>query len=182
MDQQQQQQQLASKRRHNKQSTQNALKPQNMRIYGLEKPLPPCSCGARRLFHFQLLPSLLHVLQVDKYVRDSTVGDRNWSETYESGGMDWGNIAVYTCSARCDSEEAYCVIQDSVDGRPSRQQQMKNHAEDVVIQEDAIFNADDDDENDEDDDEDEDEEGMGGCEMQDDEDDDSVFGRYHSFF
>jgi hypothetical protein len=162
-----QQQQIESKRRNN---TTSSTKVQKSQIYGLEKPLPPCTCGAKRMFEFQLLPSLLHVLQVDKFIIDTCeTAVRNWSDSYENGGMDWGNIAFYTCSARCARDHGYCVVQDSVDGSPSMQQHSLKHAEDVVIQEDAKFNDDDDDEDDDEDEEDD-------CEMlQDDNDDGSVW-------
>lgn len=112
------------------------------------------------------------MLQVDKYISDHVEADRNWSDSYANGGMDWGNIAVYTCSARCARDQGYCIVQDSVDGRPSIQQQMMNHTEDAVIQEDTSFNGDDEEE----DEQEEDDDDIDDCEMlQDDNDDDSVW-------
>ncbi len=33
-----------------------------------------------------------------------------------TGGMDWGNISVYTCPhAKCSSNDAFCIVQDSID-------------------------------------------------------------------
>jgi hypothetical protein len=35
-----------------------------------------------------------------------------------NGGMDWGNIGVYTCPnpiSQCRSNDAFCVVQDSID-------------------------------------------------------------------
>lgn len=73
---------------------------QSKQLYGIERPIPKCgSCGEERVFEFQVVPSLLHTLGVD----------RNGSD-----GMNWGNIAVYSCA--CD---AFCVIQDAVDERPT---------------------------------------------------------------
>jgi Programmed cell death protein 2, C-terminal putative domain len=102
----------------------------------------------------QLLPSLLHVLEVDKHVKSDSVSSRTNPEqstlatAYESGGMDWGNIAVYTCAnASCVGEATeFCVVQDSVDESPTVPNRAM-HQEDAIIQEDSKF--DDDDEEDE---------------------------------
>ena len=35
-----------------------------------------------------------------------------------TGGMDWGNISVYTCPnprTKCSSNDAFCIVQDSID-------------------------------------------------------------------
>jgi Programmed cell death protein 2, C-terminal putative domain len=115
-------------------------------MYGLEKPIPPCSsCGASRVFELQLLPSLLHVLEVDKHASTSNSSDSPLLRSaYDNGGMDWGNIAIYSCpNAACKSTEEYCVVQDSVDERPTDQQRVMGQG-DVVIQEDAKFDDDDD--------------------------------------
>lgn len=91
--------------------------------------VPPCPCGAKREFEFQLMPSILHVLNVDKY---ATIGNRidlptsrNEKDeilgTFSSGGMNWGTIAVYSCSVSCgEFREEYVVVQESVDGDPKR--------------------------------------------------------------
>jgi pre-rRNA-processing protein TSR4 len=50
-----------------------------------------CPCGATRQFEFQILPQLLNHLGLD------SVGD----------SIDWGTLAVYTCSASCDVGPAY---------------------------------------------------------------------------
>jgi hypothetical protein len=83
------------------------------------------------------LPSILHVLDVDRYAppppptaaaeaaadADKTACT-NYYATAESGGMDFGNIAIYTCSAGCCSgQDEYVVVQDSVD-RLQQQQQL----------------------------------------------------------
>lgn len=119
--------------------------------------MPPCSaCGAPRVFEFQLVPPLLHVLQVDKYTKTdnnkSNTGDL--ASAYQQGGMDWGNIAVYTCSnpACCPETavEEFCVVQDSVDERPTGpKREMPQGA--AIIQEDTKFEDEDDEEDDDED-------------------------------
>ncbi|CAI9742920.1 cell death 2 [Octopus vulgaris] len=52
-----------------------------------EHSIPPCSsCGAQRIFEFQVMPQLLTHLGVD-LLDDS---------------LDWGTLAVYTCADSCD--------------------------------------------------------------------------------
>jgi pre-rRNA-processing protein TSR4 len=74
----------------------------------------PCSCGAKRIFECQLLPSLLHVLQVDKHSGASESGIGNLMST----GMNWGSVAVFTCPDSCDQNKEVLVIQKSVDEQP----------------------------------------------------------------
>ncbi|GFW32474.1 programmed cell death protein 2 [Trichonephila clavipes] len=50
-----------------------------------EKDIPNCSCGAKRIFEFQVMPQLLNYLSIDS-------GDI----------VDWGTLAVYTCSKSCE--------------------------------------------------------------------------------
>ncbi|KAF8771858.1 programmed cell death protein 2-like [Argiope bruennichi] len=50
------------------------------------KDIPNCICGAKRTFEFQVMPQLLNYLSLDS-VQDS---------------VDWGTLAVYTCSKSCD--------------------------------------------------------------------------------
>jgi Programmed cell death protein 2, C-terminal putative domain len=87
--------------------------PDALVLYGYEQPISPCAtCNSPLQFELQLLPSLLHALRVDDHV--VTTNDDNTSLPQ---GMDWGNIAVYTCSnSSCVSEHAYCIVQDSIDG------------------------------------------------------------------
>ncbi len=48
--------------------------------------VPPCElCGQERVFEFQINPQLLQHLALDSSVDD---------------GVDWGVLAVYTCTAR----------------------------------------------------------------------------------
>ncbi|NWY01077.1 PDCD2 protein, partial [Nothoprocta ornata] len=56
-----------------------------------EKDIPNCSCGAKRIFEFQIMPQLLNHLQVDR------LGE----------SMDWGTLAVYTCAESCSQAGGY---------------------------------------------------------------------------
>ena len=130
--------------------------------------IPPCSgCGATRIFEFQLVPQLLHVLAVDRVAATrtptsatttTTNNNNNWEAAYGAGGgMNWGNLAVYSCpNAGCvASNQEYVVVQESLDESPMMQPQPRG---DVFIRDDAKFDDDDDDEIDDDDDMDEEEE------------------------
>lgn len=114
-------------------------------------PIPPCACGAQRVFEAQLLPSILHVLDVDKYAEkgdgSTTTG---LAAAYETGGMNWGNVAIYSCPAACSNEDEYVVVQDSMDERPGPElRRGYEDAEAVVVPEDSKFDDDDDDAEDE---------------------------------
>ncbi|XP_077997124.1 programmed cell death protein 2-like isoform X2 [Glandiceps talaboti] len=50
-----------------------------------------CKCGAPRIFEFQILPQLLNHLKVDSL----------------AASIDWGTLAIYTCSASCDLDPVY---------------------------------------------------------------------------
>lgn len=54
--------------------------------------VPPCLCGAQRTFEFQVMPQLLNSLQVDS----------------TGNSIDWGTLAVYTCSDSCERGDQYC--------------------------------------------------------------------------
>lgn len=56
-----------------------------------ENDIPNCECGAKRAFEFQIMPQLLNHLKVDS-LQES---------------IDWGVLAVYTCSANCNAETSY---------------------------------------------------------------------------
>ncbi|NXC45437.1 PDCD2 protein, partial [Penelope pileata] len=56
-----------------------------------EKDIPNCSCGAKRVFEFQIMPQLLNHLKVD------SLGE----------SIDWGTLVVYTCAENCDAEKEY---------------------------------------------------------------------------
>ncbi|XP_069463029.1 programmed cell death protein 2 [Ambystoma mexicanum] len=56
-----------------------------------ETDIPNCSCGAKRIFEFQVMPQLLNHLNVDS-LEDS---------------IDWGTLAVFTCADNCGDEQQY---------------------------------------------------------------------------
>ncbi|KAM8809356.1 programmed cell death protein 2 [Eudromia elegans] len=56
-----------------------------------EKDIPDCSCGAKRIFEFQIMPQLLNHLQVD------SLGE----------SIDWGTLVVYTCAESCNQDGRY---------------------------------------------------------------------------
>jgi Programmed cell death protein 2, C-terminal putative domain len=80
-------------------------------MYGYEESIPTCRhCGTHLRFELQILSSILHVLNVDDFGVEDT--------TTTSGGMDWGNICVYTCPnqvSKCLSNDVFCIVQDSID-------------------------------------------------------------------
>ncbi|XP_070578925.1 programmed cell death protein 2-like [Ptychodera flava] len=53
--------------------------------------IPLCQCGAPRIFEFQILPQLLNYLHVDSL----------------GASIDWGTLAIYTCSKNCDTGPVY---------------------------------------------------------------------------
>lgn len=77
----------------------------------------PCVCGAQRVFECQVLPSILHLLEVEKYsgaaAKPAGISD------LMSDGINWGSVAVYSCPTGCTaSREEYLVVQENVDGQP----------------------------------------------------------------
>uniref|UniRef100_A0A3P8S9I9 Programmed cell death 2 n=1 Tax=Amphiprion percula TaxID=161767 RepID=A0A3P8S9I9_AMPPE len=54
--------------------------------------IPPCTCGVKRTFEFQVMPQLLNSLSVDS----------------TGASIDWGTLAVYTCSISCNHDDQYC--------------------------------------------------------------------------
>jgi len=90
--------------------------------------IPQCSCGSERLFEFQIMPSILHVLDVDQHTTSIDSGGAQggepmieWAMNKSTGGMNWGVIAVYSCSQSCDqSREEFVIVQDSGDGEPRK--------------------------------------------------------------
>ncbi len=100
--------------------------------------IPACRCGAPRVFELQILPSLLHVLEVDKASTGTDLG------SLYSHGMNWGNLCVYSCPHSCpESDSEFVVVQESVDEKPA---EARPAMQDVVIKEDSQFADDDDDE------------------------------------
>ncbi|KAK2854181.1 hypothetical protein Q5P01_006842 [Channa striata] len=57
-----------------------------------DQDIPPCTCGARRIFEFQVMPQLLNSLCVDS----------------TGASIDWGTLAVYACSDSCNHDNHYC--------------------------------------------------------------------------
>ncbi|KAJ3593777.1 hypothetical protein NHX12_006111 [Muraenolepis orangiensis] len=57
-----------------------------------DEDIPSCTCGAKRSFEFQVMPQLLNRLSVDS----------------TGASIDWGTLAVYSCSVSCDSD-GYCT-------------------------------------------------------------------------
>lgn len=57
-----------------------------------DQDIPPCTCGAKRTFEFQVMPQLLNSLCVDS----------------TGASIDWGTLAVYTCSTSCNHDNHYC--------------------------------------------------------------------------
>ena len=86
--------------------------------------VPSCACGAKRLFEFQLLPSILHKLEVDSHLGDDEACS-DMMDLISSGGMNWGNLAIYSCSDSCEeNRDEFIVLQESVsdtqERRPTR--------------------------------------------------------------
>ncbi len=53
---------------------------------------PPCEmCGSERLFEFQVMPQLIHAVPMQR------------EEDFSCSGLDWGVLAVYTCTKSCSS-------------------------------------------------------------------------------
>ena len=94
-------------------------KPQ--KVYSPLPNVPRCTCGAARVFEFTLLPSILHVLNVDSYAtkEEKKNGDDDMMDLISEGGMNWGSIAVYSCSESCEqSREEFIIMQESVCDAP----------------------------------------------------------------
>lgn len=63
--------------------------------------IPPCPrCKSHRIFEFQVMPQLLNHLGAESI----------------EGALDWGTIAVYTCSEDCKGDQVELVWQQ--DFRP----------------------------------------------------------------
>ena len=80
-------------------------------------------CGGRRQFEFQVLPQLLHFLQVDRLtdvnVRNT---DGNRASIGQEGScftnqkqwdIDWGTIDVFTCTSSCSAANS-CYFEEVV--------------------------------------------------------------------
>ena len=91
--------------------------------------VPECvCCGERRMFEFQVLPSILATLDVDKVSqsRGKVMNSKQSLDEMMTNGMNFGSIAVYTCAnagCRAEWKEAAVVIQKSVDDLPEHNKQ-----------------------------------------------------------
>lgn len=91
------------------------------------------------MFEVQILPSLLHVLEVDKSSPSPGV---DLGSLYNNG-MNWGNIFIYSCPNSCQSSDSeFVVVQESVDEKPA---ELRQAMQDVVIEENSKFADDEDD-------------------------------------
>jgi len=117
--------------------------------------VPNCSCcGEQRKFEFQLLPSILAALEVDKWQTGSKataeIGDSLALDELLSNGINFGSIAVFTCSntsCRIQEKEAFAVIQKSVDVLPDKKERTSKiavndfHTASMVVVEDLDDDA-----------------------------------------
>lgn len=87
-----------------------------------EDTVPCCDkCGEPRQFEFQVMPQLLHYLELDKKARlkdapeeaaetlqqlSSLEQKKLYLEAIQKA-IDWGSLDVYTCTGSCANEEAY---------------------------------------------------------------------------
>lgn len=99
------------------------------------------------MFECQILPSVLHVLNVDKYAQQFRNAFSSLNDWYSVGGMDFGSIAVYSCSnpTTCTSWEEFVVIQDTAEDQPKLPAAGLRDTGDVVVPENAASDAQDDD-------------------------------------
>uniref|UniRef100_A0A8C6KMR6 Programmed cell death 2 n=1 Tax=Nothobranchius furzeri TaxID=105023 RepID=A0A8C6KMR6_NOTFU len=56
-----------------------------------DEDILPCTCGAKRIFEFQVMPQLLNSLSVDS----------------TGASIDWGTLAIYTCTDSCNHDDRY---------------------------------------------------------------------------
>lgn len=92
--------------------------------------IPNCACGSERVFEFQLLPSLLHVLDVDS-ARSHSDNENDTTDLTSMGGMNWGSIAVYSCPNSCDeSREEFLIVQESDVGTKQKSEPMSEGEDD----------------------------------------------------
>uniref|UniRef100_A0A1A8S2I8 Programmed cell death 2 n=1 Tax=Nothobranchius rachovii TaxID=451742 RepID=A0A1A8S2I8_9TELE len=56
-----------------------------------DEDISPCTCGAKRIFEFQVMPQLLNSLSVDS----------------TGASIDWGTLAIYTCTDSCNHDDRY---------------------------------------------------------------------------
>ena len=96
--------------------------------------VPECQCcGQQRRFEFQVLPSVLATLEVDKFAGSEikTGNEKVELDDLLSNGMNFGSIAVFSCNdLSCQgNNEPFIVVQKSVDDLPQKAQNGKNQVE-----------------------------------------------------
>jgi hypothetical protein len=112
--------------------------------------VPECQCcGEPRRFEFQVLPSILATLDVEKASKSQSknVNRKQALDDMLSDGMNFGSIAVFACTnAACtvESKEAYVVIQESVDDLPERREPLERDFSSATMA--VVEDLDDDDE------------------------------------
>jgi len=121
----------AAKAQHtrSKQQQHKSKKKNSQKVYSPVPDVPKCVCGAARVFEIQILPSILHALDVDSYA--STGAEQNDDDDvmdlFSSGGMNWGSVAVYSCSQSCDeSRDEFLIVQEAVGDAPIEKKTEKN--------------------------------------------------------
>lgn len=110
--------------------------------------IPPCASGAPRVFEFQILPSVLHMLNVDKHAakQSETTASSMLNDWYSAGGMDFGSIAVYANPNPDDSgsiQKEFVVVQDTAEDQPREVPDgFRDAVEDAVVDESsAVVNS-----------------------------------------
>ncbi|KDO28272.1 hypothetical protein SPRG_06323 [Saprolegnia parasitica CBS 223.65] len=75
--------------------------------------VPPCPCGASRVFELQLVPTTNYFLNVEKYAHEThTEG----AGIVLGGGMDWQTVLVWSCPDSCTrSHEEFVYVQPVTD-------------------------------------------------------------------
>ncbi|CAG8658090.1 4871_t:CDS:2, partial [Scutellospora calospora] len=79
--------------------------------------LPKCpKCGSKRVFEFQLMPSLLCILPTGEYATNNSknkneIGGSKCGIAQFDVGMEWGTVMIFTCQNDC---EIYNVNKDEV--------------------------------------------------------------------
>lgn len=92
---------------------------------------------------------MLHVLNVDKYAKQSRAEGTQLNDWYSASGMDFGAIAIYTCSNSevCTSLslEEFAIVQDTAEEQPKMPAAALRNAGDVIVDENSNFDQDDED-------------------------------------
>eukprot|EP00578_Thalassiosira_sp_NH16_P005480 CAMPEP_0181134386 /NCGR_PEP_ID=MMETSP1071-20121207/32061_1 /TAXON_ID=35127 /ORGANISM="Thalassiosira sp., Strain NH16" /LENGTH=359 /DNA_ID=CAMNT_0023220903 /DNA_START=403 /DNA_END=1485 /DNA_ORIENTATION=- len=122
---------LQSQNKQRQKQRKSQKKP--VRVFSPLPTVPNCCCGAERVFEFQILPSLLHVLDVDSYTAAKQRDEDDMMDLISAGGMNWGSIAVYSCSESCNkSQEEFIMVQESVCDSPIKKSLVSNNDNSAV--------------------------------------------------